>query len=438
MSLWNVYGQLVNDADEGVPIPEHAMRVSTFRNPAQYGSQEFAWEPQNRFFSGDIQENAPGYLTELFGRLERQKSGQLQPWEAEELAKWEATARAMPTRDIASLTAGWQGEPGTDQWWSQLDPGSPDAGPIMLALRDKMQAGTATPQERELYGKTMDMAQDWNWRASTPQESDANPFGMGDQLVGALMTLALGATGGLAGGALAAGGGLASTLGSLGTLSGIAGTGAGVLGQATDQEWLQKLGMGLGAAGGIAGGVGGLANLWSTGIQGLGDAARLASNAGRVVGGAGSIADNDALRQAGGWLGTAGQLGGGVENLMNLVSGQGGSLQGVLGLAKPLQRLAGQFIQPGDSAAPSGPRPSARPLSAQQSAPQRPMYPTPAAQASTPAPGDGAGGILPLLQAAQQAQRRGRQGQVQQTMSPLDWLRMSGQRPQPQSTLWNL
>ena len=67
--------------------------------------------------------------------------------------------------------------------------------------------------------------------------------------------------------------------------------------------------MGLGAAGGIAGGIGGLANLWSTGVQSLGDAARLASNAGRVVGGVGAIADNDVLRQAGGWLGTAGQLG---------------------------------------------------------------------------------------------------------------------------------
>ena len=253
MALWNVNGQIVNDADEGASIPENAVRVSTFRNPAQYGSQEFAWEPQNRFFSGDIQENAPGYLTELFGRLDRQRSGQLQPWEAEELQQWEATARAMPTRDIGSLTAGWQGEPGGEDWWKQLDPGSPDAGPIMLALRDKAQAGTATPQERALYEQVRGMAQDWNYRASVPQASDAfNP--LGDNLFGALGTLALGATGGLAGGALAAGGGLASTLGSLGTLSGIAGTGAGVLGQATDQEWLQRLGMGLGAAGGIAGG----------------------------------------------------------------------------------------------------------------------------------------------------------------------------------------
>ena len=82
------------------------------------------------------------------------------------------------------------------------------------------------------------------YRSVVPQASDVfNP--LGDQFFGALGTLALGATGGLAGGALAAGGGLASTLGSLGTLAGTAGTGARVLGQATDQEWLQKLGMGL-------------------------------------------------------------------------------------------------------------------------------------------------------------------------------------------------
>ena len=115
-------------------IPENATRVQTFRNQPQYGDQEFAWEPENRFFSGNIQQNAPGYLTELFGRLDRQRSGQLQPWEAEELGQWEATARAMPTRDIGSLTAGWQGETGSEGWWTQLDPGSPDAGGVMLAL----------------------------------------------------------------------------------------------------------------------------------------------------------------------------------------------------------------------------------------------------------------------------------------------------------------
>ena len=422
MALWNVNGQLVNDADEGVQIPENAIRVSTFRNQPQYGSQEFAWEPHNRFFSGDIQENAPGYLTGLFGRLDRQQRGQLQPWEAEELQQWEKTARAMPTRDIGALTAGWQGEPGTEQWWSSLDPGSPDAGAIMLALRDKAQAGTATPQERALYGQVRGMAQDWDYRASVPQASDAfNP--LGDNLFGALGTLALGATGGLAGGALAAGGGLASTLGSLGTLSSVAGTGAGVLGQATDQEWLQRLGMGLGAAGGIAGGIGGLAHLASTGVQSLGDAARLARSAGRVVGGIGRIADEDLMQQIGRSLGTAGQLGSGAENLTALLEGKGGSLPGVARLLGPLQKIAGQFLGPG---ARQG---SARQVPSQQ-------RPTAPAAPAAPVPGRGAGGIQARVQEAREAQRRGVRGQVQPTMRAEDWLRWTP--AVPQSTLWSL
>ena len=289
MALWNVYGQLVNDADEGVPIPEHAVRVSTFRNPAQYGSQEFAWEPQNRFFSGDIQENAPGYLTELFGRLERQKSGQLQPWEAEELAKWEATARAMPTRDIASLTAGWQGEPGTDQWWSQLDPGSPDAGPIMLALRDKMDAGTATPQERELYGRDA-----WAWRRigtsaplcprpATPLTRSATtcsvplarwPLALPGAWPGARWPRAVAWPAPSARSAR-----WAALPARVPACSGRRRTRNGC--RSLAWAWVPRAAS--------PAGVGGLANLWSTGVQVSGDAARLASNAGRVVGGVGAL-----------------------------------------------------------------------------------------------------------------------------------------------------
>ena len=108
-------------------------------------------------------------------------AGQLKPYELEDLQNWEATARAMPTRDIGSLTAGWQGdikdERAAQDWWTRLDPGSPDAGPIMLGIRDRMQAGTATAQERALYGQVRAMGEDWDFRASVPQESDANAFG---------------------------------------------------------------------------------------------------------------------------------------------------------------------------------------------------------------------------------------------------------------------
>ena len=76
MAYWNVNGQLVDDTQEGVRIPENAVRVDMFRNPAQYGSQEFAWDPQNRYFSGNIQSNAPGYLPELLARGERRGAAQ--------------------------------------------------------------------------------------------------------------------------------------------------------------------------------------------------------------------------------------------------------------------------------------------------------------------------------------------------------------------------
>jgi hypothetical protein len=338
----------------------------------------------------------PRYLTDMLQRQGLVEQGNATPWEQQLQQHQVQAAQRVPRRDPRTLqyNAG-------EQDATTLSGASPDLGRLMLGIRQRMQAGTATPQERELFDTTYTNLAEQTYRSVVPQASDAfNP--LGDQFFGALGTLALGATGGLAAAPLAAGGaGLTTTLGSLGTLAGTAGTAAGALGQEMDQEWLKRLGMGLGAAGGIAGGIGGLANLASTGVTSLGDAARLASNAGRVVGGVGAIADSDVLRQAGGWLGTAGQLGGGVENLMNLVGGTGGSLQGVAGLVKPLGQVASRFLQPG----------------------------------TRPAPG-----VQGLLGAAQQAQRGGMSLPVPQTMSPMDWLRMRRQPPQaaPHSILANL
>lgn len=316
-----------------------------YNNRFQYGLED--WNTSTP--EGDVQavSYSPGYVPELLDLRQKVASGQGTPWDREWYGMQEQAARAIPMRDPSTLQYN-AGDDAPDR----LSGGSPDLANLMLTLQDKMRQGQATDQERELYQTTERMLRDQNWRASVPQESDRFSM-LGDNLFGALGTLALGATGGLAGGALAAGGGLASTLGSLGTLSGIAGTGAGVLGQATDQPWLQKLGMGLGAAGGIAGGIGGLANLWSSGVSSLGDAARLASNAGRVVGGVGAIADNDVLRQAGGWLGTAGQLGGGVDAFSNVLGGDmsalgpglkqlGGGVQGLLRAAGQAQQRGGQ------------------------------------------------------------------------------------------------
>jgi hypothetical protein len=346
------------------------------RNPYQYSMEDWTTSTPD----GDVQATsyAPGWLPELLDLRQKVESGQGTPWDREYYQQQAQAARAVPMRDPRSLQYN-AGDDAPDR----LSGGSPDLGNLMLTLQDRMRSGQATGQERELFQATYKALMDQNYRASVPQESDAFSM-LGDNLFGALGTLALGATGGLAGGALAAGGGLASTLGSLGTLSGIAGTGASVLGQATDQEWLERLGLGLGAAGGLAGGVGGLANLWSSGVNSLTDAARLASNAGRVVGGVGAIADNDALRQAGGWLGTAGQLGGGADALANVLGGDSSAL--VPGL-----RQVG-------------------------------------------------GGVQGLIRAAQQAQRGGRQAQpVPRTMRPADWLSMRQQpRPMPRTVLGNL
>jgi hypothetical protein len=365
--LWYIPGEGIrDDQEEGAKIPEPGsitlpsgqkitwgiegtQKIPEYRNKWHYGDSAFQWDPQRRVMAGQIAETAPGYLPMLLQGLTEFRQGpgagatpgQRQLYEAS-AAEWRKAvdqARAIPTRDISTLTAGWQGEregphANTD-WWTSLDPLSPDVGGVMLQLRDKLDAGKATAQERELYRKVAGMAGDWNWRASVPQASDQfNP--LGDNLLSALGVVGLGATGGLAAAPLFAGGaGLATTLGSLGTLSGIAGTGAGVLGQATDQPWLRNLGLGLGIAGGLAGGLGGLTNVLGGGITSLSDAARLAQSAGKVVGSLGRIPGADPLKQAGQYLGLAGQLGQGGSGVQGLLGAAQGVTQGALqGLAR--------------------------------------------------------------------------------------------------------
>lgn len=305
------------------------------RNKYQYSLEDYTTSTPE----GDAQavSYGPGYVEELLALQQKVASGQGSDWDREWYNRQAQAAMAAPMRDPRTLQYN-AGEEAPDR----LSGGSPDLGRIMLTLVDKMRAGTATPQERDLFKTTYTQLADQNWRASVPQASDAfNP--LGDNLFGALGTLALGATGGLAAAPLAAGGaGLTTTLGSLGTLAGIGGTAAGALGQEMDIDWLRKAGLGLGAAGGIAGGIGGLANLASTGVNSLSDAARLASNAGRVVGGVGSLSNNDMLRRAGGYLGMAGQLGGGVNTLANVLGGEGiQSLQDAARLARGLGQIAG-------------------------------------------------------------------------------------------------
>jgi hypothetical protein len=263
------------------------------------------------------------------------------------------------------------------------------------------------------------MAADWNERASVPQASDAfNP--LGDQLFGALGVLGLGATGGLAAAPLFAGGaGLATTLGSLGTLSGIAGTGAGVLGQALDQPWLRNIGLGLGTVGGLAGGIGGLANVFSGGVKSLSDAARLAQSAGKITGALGRIPGADPLKQASQYLGLAGQLGHGASGVADLFGGDGRALGSVLGGLGGLGTLGTTLLGRGSGGPPSGgmtPRPVTAPRAPALMAggmprpltvPPAPTLPAwqPTAPAVVPL---AAQGTVPLLmQLARAAQARG-------------------------------
>jgi hypothetical protein len=306
-----------------------------YRNSTQYALED--WNTAGP--EGDQQAISynPGYAEELLALRGKVESGQASAWDREWFQQQVNAAMGIPLRDVSRLTynAG-------DEAPDRVSGGSPDLGRLLLTLQDRMRSGTATPQERDLFKTTYTNLANQHWRASVPQESDAQPFGIGDNLIGALGTLALGATGGLAAAPLAAGGaGLTTTLGSLGTLAGVAGTAASTLGSEMDEEWLQKLGLGLGAAGGIAGGVGGLAKLWSSGVTSLSDAARLASTAGRVVGGVGAVADNDVLREAGGWLGTAGQLGSGVDTISNVFGDGVGNLTDAARLASGVGQVAG-------------------------------------------------------------------------------------------------
>ena len=292
--------------------------MAEYRNPYQWNEQVVAWDPNApRQSPWDVtfEQVNPGYISGLLYLDDRVRSGQATPEERQEYEAQSAAARAIPMRDPSSLQFGWSNaevgswDEGGSDWWQMINGSSPDLGPVMLSIADRIAQGTATPQERQLLEQTRAYDTDWNLRASLPQPSDAFSV-LGNDLFGPLSVLALGATGGLAAAPLFAGGaGLATTLGSLGTLSGIAGTGAGVLGGATGQDWLSKIGLGLGAAGGILGGLGGLSSLWGTGVQSLSDAAKLASGVGKITGAVGSASGNDALRQASRYLGQAGQLG---------------------------------------------------------------------------------------------------------------------------------
>jgi hypothetical protein len=152
--------------------------------------------------------------------------------------------------------------------------------------------------------------------------------------------------------------------------------------------------------------------VWGTGIQGLGDAARLASSAGRVVGGVGSLADSDWLRQGAGYLSAAGGLGSGANTIADVFGGGVSDLTDAARLASGLGQVGGAVGS----------------LTGNRTLQQ--------ASSLLGLGGRLGGGVQNLLGAAGQAQQRGT-APVERTMTDQDWLRWH-QQQQPQSVLWNL
>lgn len=351
MALYWINGRVVDDQQEEVPweytnwdpatgwemaLPAGAYQLPTYTLPYQFGTPESGTSVQWQGSLGGgtpagVQYTAPGYIDQILQWAERADRGELLDYEQEQWNELTAQARAVPLRDASQLYASYTAREDDPQGANWLGFGSPDLGHFLLETRDKIAQGTASPQERQTFDEIARMGRDWNYRATVPQASDV-AFGLGDQFTQALAIfgLAAGGAGALGAFAPAAGAGVAagsaaaapsvfgiptSTLSTIGALSSYGGTGASVLGQATGQPWLQRIGMGLGVLGGLAGGAAGIGNVLGTGgtgVQSFADAARLAQSVGRVGGALGTATGSDALRQASRYLGLAGRLGGTV------------------------------------------------------------------------------------------------------------------------------
>lgn len=351
--LWYVPGRgLVDDSEEGVSIPEYGelrmpdgslitwgdqgvAPLPQYSNRWQYGRQNatFQWRPDAPRDPTGLEQTSFEYGPDLLRQAAQARAGTLRGDQLQDYEAARAAALAVPTRDIRTLRGDYRSFREEDDPATLLGPTSPDLGAVLLGIDDRMAAGTATPQERDLYNTYTQQVASQTYDANKP-----DPFSLlGDNLFSALAILGTGITGGLAAAPLAAGGaGLATTLGSLGTLAGTAGGWAGTIGGATDQEWLQKLGLGLSVAGGLTGGLSGLANVLSGGVNSISDAARLAQSAGKITGALGRIPGADPLKQASRYLGLAGSLGQGVSGVQGLLGTVQGVTQGATQTAQDL------------------------------------------------------------------------------------------------------
>lgn len=291
--------------------------------------------PETRPYSG----------SQLLQLLDKQQSGQaLSVAEQSQMQELQGQL-ALPTRDWRALIApgGAYDETQRAQYPAVYDPdylgllsqvhaaaqqGDPQAQQLLPALRQAQdQATYNATQKRDPFSPLGD-----------PFLSAMGIFGLGlggAAAFGAFAPLAAAGAGAAAAAPAAATGGgflgsLAPTLATIGQIGTYGGLGANVLGALTHQDWLQKLGLGLGVAGGLAGGLAGLSNAWGSGVQNLGQAAKVAQNVGRIGGALGSVTGSDALKQASGYLRLAGNLGSGVG--------------GLLGSAAPVAQTAAQAV----------------------------------------------------------------------------------------------
>jgi len=308
-------------------------------NRAQFGDTPFTWSGYGLPGGADLGlDYHVGYLPQLLDLRAKAQAGQLSELERWQYDQMVQDARAIPLRDIAGLTY----DAGSSGTGTALSGASPDLGGIMLTLAEKLERGTATTQERELYQTTERMLRDQNWRASVPQASDS-PLGLGDNLFGALAILGLGAGASAALAPLLAGGGL--TLGSAAGLAGTAGSMTNMFGQALDNEALQKASLALG----LAGGVGGIGSLLSQGVSSVGDVLALGQKGWGAAQKGLALASSFGGSDAGTSRGGSGSSGGGgmdFSQLGTILSGVVGAVGAGLSLedaSRYMEQLKSQF-----------------------------------------------------------------------------------------------
>ena len=110
----------------------------------------------------------------------------------------------------------------------------------------------------------------------------------------------------------------------------------GGIGTLADSDVLRQGGGYLGAAGQLGSGAQTIADVFGGGVSNLTDAARLASGLGQVGGAVGRVTGNRPLQQVSGLLGMGARLGGGVQGLLG-AAGQA-QQRGVQPQAAPVPR----------------------------------------------------------------------------------------------------